>query len=73
MSGQIERLLKETVKRYGRVDILVNNAGIFGGRRLAETTTEAFDSVMNVNLRGNILLLPGRIHPDEKAGRGVDH
>jgi 3-oxoacyl-[acyl-carrier protein] reductase len=50
--GQIERLLEKTVTRYGRVDILVNNAGIFGGRKLAETSTEAFDSVMNVNLRG---------------------
>jgi 3-oxoacyl-[acyl-carrier protein] reductase len=49
---QVERLIEETVKRYGRLDILVNNAGIVAGGRLAETTTKSFDEVMNVNLRG---------------------
>jgi 3-oxoacyl-[acyl-carrier protein] reductase len=49
---QVERLIEETVKRYGRLDILVNNAGIVAGGRLAETTTALFDEVMNVNLRG---------------------
>ena len=37
---QVERLIEETVKRYGRLDILVNNAGSFAGGRLAETTTK---------------------------------
>ncbi len=49
---QVERLIDQTVKRYGRLDILVNNAGIIAGGRLAETTTKSFDEVMNVNLRG---------------------
>lgn len=49
---QVESLIDQTVRRYGRLDILVNNAGIGGGGRLADTTTEAFDAVMNVNLRG---------------------
>ena len=49
---QVEQLIDETVKRYGRLDILVNNAGVIAGGRLAETTTKAFDEVMNVNLRG---------------------
>ncbi|HSQ92006.1 MAG TPA: SDR family oxidoreductase, partial [Nitrospiraceae bacterium] len=49
---QVERLIEETVKCYGRLDILVNNAGVIASGRLAETTTKAFDEVMNVNLRG---------------------
>jgi 3-oxoacyl-[acyl-carrier protein] reductase len=49
---QVERLIEETVTRYGRLDILVNNAGVIAGGRLAETTTKSFDEVMNVNLRG---------------------
>ena len=40
---QVERLMADTVGRYGQIDILVNNAGIGGGGRLAETSTEAFD------------------------------
>ncbi len=50
--GQVNILFQETLKKYGRVDILVNNAGIFGGRRIAETSTEMFDTVMNTNVRG---------------------
>lgn len=53
--SQVEHLVTETVRRYGRLDILVNNAGIFGGRRIAETTTDAFDEVMRTNVRGTFL------------------
>lgn len=49
---QVGALYDKAVQQYGRVDIAVNNAGIFGGRRIAETTTQTFDEVMNVNLRG---------------------
>ncbi len=49
---QVDTLYHKTVQQYGRLDILVNNAGIFGGRRIAETTTQAFDEVINANLRG---------------------
>lgn len=49
---QVEHLIQETVRRYGRLDILVNNAGVFGGGRLADTSTRSFDEVMNTNLRG---------------------
>jgi 3-oxoacyl-[acyl-carrier protein] reductase len=50
--SQVQMLYDKAVQQYGRVDIAVNNAGVFGGRRIAETTTQAFDEVMNVNLRG---------------------
>jgi 3-oxoacyl-[acyl-carrier protein] reductase len=49
---QVDRLITETVSRYGRLDILVNNAGIGGGSRIADTSTEAFERVINTNLRG---------------------
>ena len=35
--AQVERLITETVKRYGRLDLLVNNAGIGGGGRIEST------------------------------------
>ena len=50
--ARVERLITETVKRYGRLDLLVNNAGIGGGGRIESTSTETFDRVMNTNLRG---------------------
>jgi 3-oxoacyl-[acyl-carrier protein] reductase len=68
---QIERLFEETVTRYKRLDILVNNAGILGGRRLAETTTDAFDSVMNVNLRGTFFCCRAGFAQMKKQGGGL--
>ena len=68
---QVERLIRETVTHYGRLDILVNNAGIFGGRQVAETTTKAFDEVMNVNLRGTFFCCRAGFTQMKKQGGGI--
>ncbi|HXX76167.1 MAG TPA: SDR family oxidoreductase [Nitrospiraceae bacterium] len=68
---QVDALIQDAVRRYGRLDILVNNAGIFGGRRLAETTTAAFDEVMNVNLRGTFFCCRAGFKQMKKQGGGV--
>ena len=68
---QVERLIEETVNRYGRLDILVNNAGIVAGGRLAETTTPSFDEVMNVNLRGTFFCCRAGFTQMKKQGGGI--
>ena len=68
---QVERLIEETVNRYGRLDILVNNAGIIAGGRLAETTTKSFDEVMNVNLRGTFFCCRAGFKQMKKQGGGT--
>jgi 3-oxoacyl-[acyl-carrier protein] reductase len=68
---QVDRLIEETVARYGRLDILVNNAGIGGGGRLAETTTKSFDDVMNVNLRGAFFCCRAGFKQMKKQGGGT--
>ena len=45
-------LMKATVRTYGRVDALVNNVGGFPRGTLEETTTEFWESVLSLNLRG---------------------
>lgn len=49
-----ERILAETLGRFGRVDCLVNNAGVAPLVRqdLLETTAESFDRVFGINARG---------------------
>ena len=69
--GQVERLIEETVKHYGRLDILVNNAGIVAGGRLAETTTKSFDEVMSVNLRGTFFCCRAGFKQMKKQGGGI--
>ena len=68
---RVERLIEATVKRYGRLDILVNNAGIFGGKRLADTSTKDFDEVMDVNLRGTFFCCRAGFTQMKKQGGGT--
>jgi NAD(P)-dependent dehydrogenase (short-subunit alcohol dehydrogenase family) len=53
-----KRLLDATRAEFGRLDILVNNAGVAPGQRvdLLEATTESFDRLININLRGPYFL-----------------
>ncbi|HLQ95971.1 MAG TPA: 3-oxoacyl-ACP reductase FabG [Pseudogracilibacillus sp.] len=41
-----------TVNHFGKIDILVNNAGIVQDAQLLKMTEEAWDNVINVNLKG---------------------
>ncbi|MFD1709205.1 SDR family oxidoreductase [Ottowia sp. GY511] len=54
--ADIHRLADETLERMGDVDILVNNAGAAWGAPAEDHPTEAWDKVMNLNVRGYFLL-----------------
>jgi 3-oxoacyl-[acyl-carrier protein] reductase len=69
--SQVKRLIAEAVKHFGRLDILVNNAGIGGGGRIAETTTDMFDRVMNTNLRGTFFCCREGFREMVKNGGGT--
>jgi gluconate 5-dehydrogenase len=55
-ADDIERLANETLHRMGDVDILVNNAGATWGAPAEDHPLEAWDKVMNLNVRGYFLL-----------------
>lgn len=47
-----ERILKESVEKFGKLDIVVNNAGAAYVNKATEDVTDAdFDLVMNVNVK----------------------
>jgi 2-deoxy-D-gluconate 3-dehydrogenase len=48
----IREMVDATVETYGRIDILVNNAGVNVPQWAEEVTEEAWDRVMNINLKG---------------------
>ncbi|MFZ0030869.1 MAG: SDR family oxidoreductase [Candidatus Cybelea sp.] len=47
-----ERVVREAVKRFGRVDSLVNNAGIFIGKPFTDYTEADFANAIGTNLGG---------------------
>ena len=50
------RLADETLERMGAIDILVNNAGASWGAPAEDHPVEAWDKVMNLNVRGYFIL-----------------
>jgi NAD(P)-dependent dehydrogenase (short-subunit alcohol dehydrogenase family) len=54
--ADIHRLADETLQRLGPVDILVNNAGASWGAPAEDHPLEAWDKVMNLNVRGYFVL-----------------
>lgn len=47
-----ENLVKEAIEKFGKIDILVNNAGITKDTLIAMMKEDAFDKVIDVNLKG---------------------
>ena len=52
----IRKLAEQTMERMGDIDILVNNAGAAWGAPAEDHPVEAWDKVMNLNIRGYFLL-----------------
>ena len=51
--GDVHQMIATAEEKFGRLDILVNNAGFGGGMKpLHEQTTENWDRVHSVNIRG---------------------
>lgn len=66
-----QRLIGETIARFGRLDVLVNNAGIIKAADFLEISEADFDSVMRVNLKGAFLVGQAAAREMAKAGKGA--
>ena len=64
-----EALLAACIDRFGQCDILLNNAGIIAAGSILNTSTEDFDRVLAVNLRGPFLL--SRAVANHMVDRGI--
>lgn len=65
---EIDRLASGALAKLGHVDILVNNAGATWGAPAEDHPVEAWDKVMNLNIRG-LFLLTQRIGRDSMIPR----
>jgi NAD(P)-dependent dehydrogenase (short-subunit alcohol dehydrogenase family) len=51
----VDELFSRVNREFGKLDLLVNNAGAFDGGPLDTLSVEAWDKVINTNLRGPFL------------------
>ena len=54
--AQVQPFVDEAIKRLGHIDILINNAGASWGAPAEEYPVEAWDKVMNLNIRSIFLV-----------------
>lgn len=72
----VDNVITETLKRFGKIDILVNNAGIFPFKPFLEMQEADFEKVIDINLKGYFLMTQAcaremqKNKPDEKGFRG---
>jgi 3-oxoacyl-[acyl-carrier protein] reductase len=57
---EIERLIKETVDKWGKIDILIPNAAVMYNMDLESTTEEAWERTMRMNVKGPYFLVQVR-------------
>ena len=58
-------------REFGKLDILVNNAGISGTYQPDNTSTEAWDKVMDINAKGVFLGMKHAVPALKRAGGGA--
>ncbi|HJY83588.1 MAG TPA: glucose 1-dehydrogenase [Candidatus Binatia bacterium] len=70
-ASDVERLVQETLNRFGKIDILVNNAGVVVVKPIAEQTEADWDKVLSVNLKGVFLCCHRVVQEMIKQKRGA--
>ncbi len=69
---EVEQLIAETIRSFGRLDFAHNNAGIEGRRaKLAAYSEEEWDRVIEINLKGVWLCMKYEIPHMLKQGKGA--
>lgn len=51
---QIDKAVKDTIEKFGRIDVLINNAGVGITGAIEEFSNEQMDSQLHINLNGPI-------------------
>jgi NAD(P)-dependent dehydrogenase (short-subunit alcohol dehydrogenase family) len=71
VEADIQRMIQDTVARWGRLDVIYNNAGIGTGNPVTQVSTEEWDRIIDINLRGVFLGTKYAILEMLKTGGGA--
>jgi NAD(P)-dependent dehydrogenase (short-subunit alcohol dehydrogenase family) len=70
-ASDVENLIDQTIRRYGRIDCAVNNAAIEGQKQFLDWTEAEWDETIDINLKGVWLCMKGEIPHMLKQGGGA--
>ena len=68
--SDIDRAVKDCQQAFGSLDILVNNAGMTSDNLVMRLSEEAWDDVLDTNLRGTFLATKAALRPMVRARWG---
>ena len=68
---EVERAVRGTTERFGRLNILVNNAGALSATTVEGISEEEWDRLMTVNMKGPFLMSRAVLPEFRKAGGGA--
>jgi 3-oxoacyl-[acyl-carrier protein] reductase len=73
-SAAADATVEKIIARFAHIDVLVNNAGVTRDGLLMRMTAEAWDTVLDTNLKGafNLTKPVGRLMVKQRAGRIVN-
>ena len=54
--AEIDNVVAEALKKFGKIDILVNNAGIYPFEPFLQMSEQNFEKVIDINLKGYFLM-----------------
>jgi NAD(P)-dependent dehydrogenase (short-subunit alcohol dehydrogenase family) len=60
-SAVASKIVETAITRFGSIDALVNNAGIFFAKPFTEFTTDDFEALSTVNLKGFLYVTQGTV------------
>lgn len=69
-SNMVEKMVKITVDRFGRLDILVNNAGVISRGTIEDITDEELDRILDINFKGVFYCCRAAVPIMKKQGYG---
>ena len=54
-SSQVSAMMQSVIERFGRIDVMINNAGVGSHKKVVNLEEDAWDSVVDVQLKGTFL------------------
>jgi 3-oxoacyl-[acyl-carrier protein] reductase len=67
---QVQAMVKKTIDHFGKIDILVNNAGIVIFKPFDQMTSQDWNKVLDINLKGQFFCIKAVLPHMEKQDKG---